>query len=336
MATIKEVADLAGVSITTVSHVINSTRFVKQETRQRVIEAMQRLNYRPNNTARSLRMGISKMLGLMVPDNSNPFFAEMARKIENLCYENGYNVILCNSDNNQEREASYIELLIGKMVDGVIFIASGNQPDHLTKLVEAEIPIVIVDREVNQQVADVILVDNCRGGYLATEYLIQLGHRNLACISGSSKVTPSADRVQGYLQALHDYGLQPDHEKIVSGDLSYEGGMKAMNTLLSLSQPPTGVFCCNDLMAIGAMRAIRSASLRVPEDVSLVGFDDIFIASAVTPALTTIAQPISDIAGKAAELLLERARNPERERSATRIIFQPQLIIRDSCHPVER
>lgn len=335
MTTIKEVAQLAGVSITTVSHVVNSTRFVSQDTRQRVMDAMQRLNYRPNSMARSLRLGVSQMFGLMLPDNSNPFFAEIARKIENLCYENGYNVILCNSDNNQERESSYIDLLIGKMVDGVIFIASGNQPDHLNMLVEAGIPIVIVDREVGLQVADVILVDNCQGGYLAARHLIQLGHRRLACISGSSRVTPSADRVQGYRQALRDYGMDCDESRIISGDLRYEGGIQAMQALLSLPEPPTGVFCCNDLMAIGAMRAVRSAGLRVPEDISLVGFDDIFMASAVTPALTTVAQPIEEIAEKAARLLLERVHSPQPKKPTERVVFQPRLVVRDSCRNLE-
>ena len=292
---------------------------------------MRILNFRPNSMARSLRMGVTKTYGLVVPDIANPFFAEIGRKIENFCYQNGYNVILCNSDDNQARESSYIELLISKMVDGVIFIAAGDRADNLTQLVDAEIPVVIVDRDFPQSIADVILVDNAQGGYLATEYLIKLGHYRIACISGASQVTPSADRVRGYRQALMDYRLPVDEEFIVSGYLRYEGGIKAMEQLLQHPRPPTAVFCCNDVMAVGALRTLRNHGFRVPEDVSLVGFDDIFLASAVTPALTTIAQPVDEIAQKAAELLLSRTKSNEPTRNVNRYVFSTRLVIRDSC-----
>jgi LacI family transcriptional regulator len=331
MPTIKDVARVAGVSITTVSHVLNDTRFVSDELRVRVLAAMEELDYRPNILARSLRRGETKTIGLVVPDNSNPFFAEMARMVEDLGFAAGYSVILCNSDENLAKEAAYIEVLIAKQVDGVVFIASGSTQEHLFELNQQDIPYVVVDREVDGSLADVILVDNELGGYLATRHLIELGHRRIACIAGRSQLTPSADRVGGYRRALREYLIPEEEELIVPGDFRAEGGEMALERMLAVNPPPSAAFACNDMMAIGVLRAARNAGLRVPGDLSVVGFDDIPFAAVVSPALTTVAQPVSGLAQHSVRLLLARMQNSREDQPTQRIVLQPHLVVRDSA-----
>lgn len=331
MPTIKDVARAAGVSITTVSHVINDTRFVSDELRARVLAAMEELDYRPNILARSLRRGETKTIGLVVPDNSNPFFAEMARTVEDLGFAAGYSVILCNSDDNLAKEAAYIDVLITKQVDGVVFIASGSSQEHLADLSQQGIPYVVVDREIDGSLAAVILVNNELGGYVATRHLIELGHRRIACITGPSQLTPSADRVRGYRRAVREFRIVEDEELIVPGDFRAQGGEAALEGLLQVSPPPSAVFACNDMMAIGVLRAARNAGLRVPGELSVVGFDDIPLASAVSPALTTVAQPTTELARHSVRLLLARMQNSQEDQPTQRIVLNPKLIVRDSC-----
>jgi len=331
--TIKDVANRAGVSITTVSHVINQTRFVSPELVQRVHAVMEELNYQPNTLARSLRMGETRTIGLIVPDNSNPFFAEVSRIIEDVGFEKGYGVFLCNSDGLLEKEAAYINMLIAKQVDGVIFIAAENTQENIADLTRQNFPIVMVDRDLPNAKIDVVLVNNERGGFEAVNYLLQLGHRKIACIAGTSELTPSAARVEGYRRALSSASVALREEWIVHGDFRSLSGEQAMASLLQLANPPTAVFACNDLMAIGALRALRNHNLRVPQDLSVIGFDGISMAEEVTPALTTIAQPIADLASCAAELLIRRIQIGHEKDGVQRIVLDTQLVVRESCAP---
>lgn len=331
--TIKDVANRAGVSITTVSHVINHTRFVSEELIQRVQAAMEELNYQPNTLARSLRMGETKTIGLIVPDNSNPFFAEVSRIIEDIGFEKGYGVFLCNSDGILEKEAAYIRMLIAKQVDGIIFIAAENTQENLIDLTSRNFPVVVVDRDLPDSAIDVVLVNNEMGGCDAVNYLLNLGHIRIACITGPSQLTPNAARVEGYRLALHNAGIPVQEELVVPGDFRSLSGEKAMERLLQLDEPPTAVFACNDLMAIGALRTLRNHNLRVPEDISVIGFDDISMSVEVTPALTTIAQPIAELSTCAAELLIKRIQDGGKNEVAQRIILDTRLVIRDSCAP---
>jgi len=331
MATMKEVAQAAGVSITTVSHVLNQTRFVSDELSARVLEAIRELNYQPNVLARGLRIGQTNTIGLVVPDNSNPFFAEVARIIVNEGFENGYNVILCNSDNDLEKEAAYIDVLVSKKVDGIIFITTAEEQAHFQELVAREVPVVVADRELPEVSVDTVLVDNLAGGYSATRYLLELGHRRIGLITGLSSLTPSADRVAGYVNALAESGIDPDETLIVPGKFGYQDGEEAAVQLMSLPRPPTAIFACNDLMAIGALRALRNLQVPVPDLVSVVGFDDIELASAVYPALTTVAQPTSEIATMSLKLLLNRIQRNDHTVGGRKEVLQPELIVRDSC-----
>ena len=336
MANIKDVAIKAGVSITTVSHVINDTRYVSDELRERVFDAMRVLDFHPNTLARSLRSGRTKTIGLIVPDISNLFFAEVARKIEDRGLEHGYSVILCNTDDEGAKEAEYINVLIAKQVDGIIFISAGFDKENLQKPLSNKIPIVIADRDISGVPTDVVLVNNHQGGYLATKYLIGLGHKSIACISGPSQLTPSAQRVEGYREALKEAGLAENGSLEIAGDFRYQGGEAAMAKILGSDKKPDAVFACNDMMALGAMRAINNKGLRVPQDISLVGFDDIPISECVYPSITTIAQPIKLLADVVVDYLVERIgikanRKNKEAPEFRRTILETKLVVRDSC-----
>jgi len=329
--TINDVAKRAGVSTTTVSHIINGTRYVSDELKVKVEAAIRELGYRPNSLARGLRRGESKTLGLIVPDNSNPFFAEILRSIENIGYEHGYAVILCNSDGDIKKEISYTELLVAKQVDGIVFITTNNSCEHLQQLTEAGIPIVVIDRDIPLKGSDVLLVDDFQGGYAAARYLIELGHTRIACIGGPSPLTPSADRVNGYRQAMQEAGHPILPEWIVAGDFQFSGGEAGIRQLMALSSRPTAVFACNDMMALGALRGLREMGLSVPRDLSLVGFDDVSLSSVVSPALTTIGQPVKEISEIAFQLLIDRISKKTDEFPEKRIVLPTKLIVRESC-----
>ncbi|NMC45247.1 MAG: LacI family transcriptional regulator [Chloroflexi bacterium] len=341
MANINDVAERAKVSITTVSHVINQTRYVSDDLTERVRKAMEELDYHPNSLARGLRSGKTKTIGLVIPDISNQFFAEISRKIEDKGYENGYSVILCNTDDDPYKEKSYIDVLLAKKVEGIIFISAGVESNHLEKTIKFNIPIVVVDRDIKENDYDIVLVDNSVGGFDATKYLIELGHQRIACIAGPSPITPSAQRVAGYKQALQEAGIPIDTNLIIPGDFHYESGDKAMRALLALPQPPTAVFACNDMMALGAFRAVNNQGMKIPEDISVIGFDNIPFSQTVYPTLTTMAQPIHEMADLVVDLLVDkiklhrqRARTNERELNYKRIVLETKLIKRNSCRAI--
>lgn len=338
MVTIKDVAQAAQVSISTVSHVINGTRYVSDELRLRVLDAMQNLGYRPNGLARSLRRGSTATIGLILPDNANMFFAEIAREIEDLGFQNGYSVILCNSNDNPTKELTYTNTLLQKQVDGMIFISTGGSGEAMQRILSEGVPVVIVDRELDGVETDRILLDNFQGGYLAGQYLIGLGHCRFSCISGPSQLTPSHLRVQGFLQALQDAGLSFDESNMVSGDFHYESGERCMDQLLDHgARRFTALFVLNDMMAIGALRSAINHGLRVPQDLSIIGFDGISLTQAVSPALTSIAQPIQQIAASSIELLLNQIRAKQKGGQPTSrecMILSPQILEGESCTPL--
>jgi len=336
MANIKDVAERAGVSITTVSHVINDTRFVSEILQKRVNDAMRELDYHPNSLARSLRSGRTRTIGLIVPDISNLFFAEIARKIEDRGLEQGYSVIFCNSDDDDKKEAAYIDVLIDKQVDGIIFISAGFEGENIQKPIRFNIPIVIADRDLVDVSTDVVLVDNLTGGYEATKYLIELGHTRIACISGPSRLTPSSQRVEGFHQALIEARIDMIGSLEIAGDFRFQSGEMAMAKLLDSNTLPTAVFACNDMMAFGAIREINNKGLRVPDDISIIGFDDIPLAQCFYPSITTVAQPIKMMADLVVDYLVGRMgiktnRKVKDVPDFRRTILETHLIVRESC-----
>jgi LacI family transcriptional regulator len=329
MATIKEVAVLAGVSSATVSHVINGTRYVSDAVRDQVLNAMKELDYRPNDLARSLRSGITHTLGLIIPDSSNPFFAELGHCIENAAFKAGYSVILCNTENDMRKELLYVDVLTKKLVDGMIFVAAGENADIFKSLVDLDIPVVVMDRNYEGLDLELVSSDNHQGGVLATSHLISLGHTRIGCVSGPSKINPSSKRLDGYMEALKSKGLPVDPKYIVQGDFHPESGFDAGIKLLSLPERPTAIFACNDLMAMGVIKAAASMGLRVPEDLALVGYDDIELASYTNPPLSTIKQPKVEMGLTALQIILDRIGN--RESGRQKIQLPVSIVVRSSC-----
>jgi LacI family transcriptional regulator len=333
MATIREVAERAGASVTTVSHVINETRYVSDEVRLRVLDAMKALNYRPNALARSLRMGQTHTLALILPDSANPFFADIGRAIEDCAFQLGYSVILGNTQGDPRREELYIDVLSKKQVDGIIFVATGEQADSLNLLRSRGLPVVVVNRDLNAVEVDLIYTDNFQGGYLATQHLIQLGHRRIACIAGPSDLTLGADRVDGYRRALEEAGLTYDEGLVLAGDYQPASGFAVTQQLLAGADRPTAIFACNDLMALGALRAAAAAGCPVPAALSVVGFDDIELARYTNPPLTTIAQDKAEIGAQAVRRLVERI--GQKDTPYQRAVLPTRLVVRESTGPRE-
>lgn len=328
MTTIREVAKKAGVSSATVSHVVNNTRFVSEDVRERVKSAMRELNYRPNALARSLRRGETHTLGLILPDSANPFFAEVGHVIESAAFLLGYSVILCNTENDENKERLYTEVLENKQLDGIIFVGAGENRESISKIIHNGLPLVVVDRDMGNLELDTVTTENYQGGLLATQHLLSLGHQVIGCITGPSNITPSADRVTGYRAALQQAGIPIEGSLIARGDFHASSGYSAALQLLAHNPRPTAIFVCNDMMAIGALRAAVQLSLSVPENVAIVGFDDIELASYTTPPLTTIAQPKQEIGQLAVKLIFERMGNPL--LPPRHIILSTQLVIRES------
>lgn len=325
--TVRDVASRAGVSVSTVSHVVNGTRFVEPATKKRVRDAIEALGFRSNFLARGLRSRITHTLGLVLPDISNPFFAEIGRVIEDIGHHRGYSVILCNSDLSKSREIDYVNVLLSKQIDGLLVISTGNHPDVLDPAKDADVPVVVVDREVDRPGVDTVLLDNRLGGALAARHLLELGHRRVACIAGPSDVSPSAHRVSAFLDEIEKDGIAVC-VAIVRGDFRFEGAKRATEELLANGKEFSAIFAANDIMAMAAIGVLKRAMLDVPGDVSVIGFDNIVLAEAMCPSITTISQPIDELGRAAVGVLLDRINEPSRPES--HVVVAPTLIKRES------
>jgi len=333
MTTIIDVARRAGVSAATVSRVMNDTKPVSQELRQRVLRVMDELDYHPNLLAGSLRRRVTHTIGLIVPDTTNPFFGELAKSIEDVGFQHGYNVILCNSDYNLERERSYIMVLKAKQVDGLIFIPSSSRMDHVSDLLESwQGSVVTADRLTPELEADSVVADNRAGGHMAALHLLGLGHRCIGCIERPEYLAHIEDRLIGFCEILRQWNTEIPKEFCVRGGFRLEDGVRAARALLTLPARPTAIFAYNDIMAIGALQAAKELNVRVPDDLAIVGFDDIPMASYLTPALTTIRLPKYRIGALAAEILLGRVRG-EIEGPLHHEVLEVELIVRGSSDP---
>jgi len=326
--TMKDVALRAGVSFSTVSHVLNNTRYVSEELRTKVLKAMEDLGYTPNQLARSLRSGKTGIIGMVVPDTSNPFFGRVAYRVQSACFSKGYTVVFSNSDGNFEKEKIYTKALIERHVDGIIFIAGGKSLEHLDAIQNHNIPILIADREVNSPNLDSVISDHKGGGHIAAQHLIDLGHSRIGCITGASSVTPSADRVVGYREALKKAGLKLDESLILRGNYEFESGYQNGRKLLLMKKPPTAIFACNDLMAIGVIRAANELGFKVPHNLSVVGFDNVHFSKYCSPPLTTVHQAKEQMANVAVDMLIERINNPQLK--TRKKVLNTRLIIRQS------
>ncbi|QGX91540.1 HTH-type transcriptional repressor PurR [Tatumella sp. TA1] len=330
MATIKDVAKLAGVSTTTVSHVINKTRFVAEQTQQTVWEAINTLHYSPSAVARSLKVNTTKTIGLLSTSVEAPYWAEIIEAIEKKCFEHGYTLLLANAHTDFEKQRAYLSMMAQKRVDGLMVMCA-EYPDSLLKILEAhsQMPMVVMDWGSSQASFTDTVEDNAfAGGHLAARYLLERGHRDIGCIPGQMERHTGGGRLAGFIKALEDAGITPRDEWIVQGDFESESGYNAMQQILSQPQRPTAVFCGGDVMAMGAICAANEQGLSVPQDISVIGYDNIRNSRFFTPALTTIHQPKIELGEKALEMLLDRIVNKRDE--AQRLEIHPQLVERRS------
>jgi LacI family transcriptional regulator len=328
--TIYDVARVAGASITTVSHVLNNTRNVRQETKRRVLEAVQALNYRPNSLARALVRHETGLIAMVIPSTGNPFFGELGAAIEARSFAAGYNVITCNAERSVAKADKYLEMLVDKRIDGIIYISSDRSTGQLQPLIRHQIPMVTFDRDFTH--FDSILLDNFQGGYLATHHLLELGHRHIACVTGSQMTSRASDRYRGYYQALTDVQAPFQPDWIIAGNWDYESGRRAAHRLASLDPRPTAAFAMNDAMAIGLLAGLSEVGLAVPADLSVVGYDDISIARYTTPPLTTISSCIAEAGSQLCQMLLNRIQGAY-DDDVQKITIGCDLIVRGSTAP---
>jgi LacI family transcriptional regulator len=333
ITTIQHVAARAGVSAMTVSRVLNNSARVAPETRLRVQQAMQELGYVPNALASGLLKGRTHTIALIVSDITNPFFTMIVRGVEDIAQRNGYTVIIGNSDESVEKEHQYVTALLSKRIDGLLIAPASNASRTTLEAVSRQgIPFVLLDRDVAGVSADTVIGDNIGGGRTLTRHLLDLGHRRIALINGQHDVATARDRQRGYEEALREYKLTPDPRLIIESHYDREGGSRATQRLLALpkEERPTAIFAANNFLAVGVVEALREAQLTIPDDMKLVSFDDIELASALHPFLTVMAQPVRSFGTIAAQFLFERLAG-EGGQQARRAVLTPQLIIRRSC-----
>ncbi|NUR77458.1 MAG: LacI family DNA-binding transcriptional regulator [Thermoleophilia bacterium] len=328
--TIYDVARLAGVSTATVSRALNGTGQIAPATRAMIDDAVAQLGYHPNTAARSLVTRSTQTIALLLPDITNPFYAALVSGIQERALETGHTMLLCTTEGDPEREEQYLSLLRAKQVDGVLVDGLVLPPDRITRFVREGLPIVCLDRDIDSTLVPLVQVDNRLGARLATEHLLELGHERIGHIAGPPDLGISDERIEGYRDALRAAGIAVDPELIAVGSFTEEGGYEAAR-VLSDKWDLTALFAANDLSAIGALSALVQSGRRVPEEVSVVGFDDLRLSRFTNPPLTTVHQPAGEIARHAAELLLELASGRPVERM--RYFLEPGLVVRSSTAP---
>ena len=328
-ATIKDVALHAGVSTTTVSHVLNETRFVAETTRERVFKASRELNYAPSAVARSLKVKTTKSLGMLVTTTLNPFYAEVVREVEKYCYQQGYNLILCNTDGDSIKTSSYLQMLAQKRVDGILIMCTAyDDAQFETISAQRNLPMVVMDWGPTDAYLDRIQDNSFKGGLLATQYLIEAGHRDIAYIGGPKEKLPAQQRIKGFRQAMADAGISINPDWVLESDFECEGGRRAMTALLTRDKLPTAIFAGNDMMAMGVMSVAQQQGLLVPEQLSIVGYDNISFSAYFSPPLTTVNQPKEPLAKLAVSTLIDRLNEPRSEGKV--MMLEPDLVIRNS------
>lgn len=322
-ATIEDVARTANVSIATVSRVLSGKDNVRPETRDRVLAVAARLDYRPNRVARSLRAKTSKIIGLIISDIQNPFFTAIVRAVEDIAQAHEYFVLLCNTDEDPDKEALYIELMMAERVAGVIVSPTASSSEAYQMLIDSGTAVVAIDRKLSDLAVDMVSVENRRATKKAVLHLITMGHTRIAAVVGTSDISTGLERRLGYEDALRAYELPVDPTLIRSGVPQIPTGYRLTNELLALPEPPTAIFTGNNLLTIGVLRAIHEHGLTVPHDIAVAAFDEMEWMFVMNPPLTVVAQPAYEMGKHAATLLLQRIEDPEREIVA--IELEPTL-----------
>jgi len=331
MSTILDVAKLAGVSTATVSRVINSPETVRESTRKKVLHAMGVCNYKYNALARGFATKKTNTIGLIIPNINNPVFAESTRGVQDYADSNKIQIILGNTYYQYEKEEGLIKTLREKQVDGFIITTTNPKSTVLNSLVEEKVPFVLLYSTLKKGAFSAVGVDNFKGGYLATEHLVKLGHKRIGMIAGKFSISDrSLHRWHGYRQCLKKHNIAYDNSLLSQTNYSLTGGKVSMKKMLALQYPPTAVFCSNDYMALGAMKGARECGLSLPQDMSIVGFDDIQIASYVVPELTTIHQPAYEMGKLGAKILFKLME--EKTGKPVQKMLASSLVVRESTH----
>lgn len=332
MSTISDVARRAGVSTMTVSRAINQSGSVSPATRARVERAIVELEYVPNALARQLRSNRTKTLALVVSDISNPFFTTIARGVEDAARERAFGVMYCNTDESEQEEIAYLEVLIERRIDGVLLVPSSTSTASVRLLRAHDIPVVVLDRRVRARRVDAVRCDSVGGAYVLVRHLLELGHRRIGVLTGRRTVSTSVDRVTGCQRALAEAGVELDKRLVRYGEFNQAAGFRMAQQLLAMSPRPTAIFAANNFIAFGAIRAIRDAGLRVPDDMSVVAFDDLPPEWVIDPFLTVLAQPAYEMGRRGTELLLKRLAGGDGGAPSTTVL-PSELIVRRSSAP---
>lgn len=328
----KDVAELAGVSASTVSHVLNGTRRVSEDTRERVKLAIEELDYEPNLLAKSLKMRRTFTIGLLISDIQNPFFTSVIRGVEDVALSRGYHLFLCNTDEDPKREDEYVRELSKKRVDGLIVASSASRHNHALQLRLENVPFVFMDREIEGIEADTVRVDNRLGMKLIAEHLTELGHRRIGMISGPLEKSSGYERYQGFRDALAELGFALDPFLVRFGDFRVSGGREGAEELLRLPEPPTALVVANNQMTLGALLTVRKMGMKIPEGLSVVSFDDMDWAPLADPPLTALAQPTYEMGAQAARILLDKIEEKS-EEAPSKLFIEPELVVRESTAP---
>ncbi len=332
MTNIKKVAEYAGVSASTVSRVLSNKGYIHEETRKKVMQAVNALNYTPNGLAKSLKLGRSNTIALMVPSIQNLIFPVIARGVEDTARKNGFTVILCNTDENVDSEKAYINKLRTRWIDGFIVSSMLPSSDHIRKLREDGFPLVLTSRFYDESI-DAVGINNYQAAYNAVNYLIKTGHKKIVFAMGREELNIYIDRKKGYFQALEDNGIKPDESYIIHETNGTNSFYSITTKMLQSGQIPDAIFASSDPKAIVIMRAIRDFGLKIPDDISVLGFDNVEISSIIEPPLSTVSQPLYEIGVLAAQKLIKQIFHKEKTgalEAPTVDIMNTDLIIRKS------
>ncbi|MGB4476255.1 MAG: LacI family DNA-binding transcriptional regulator, partial [Bacillota bacterium] len=330
MPTIKDIARKVGVSPSVVSRALNNKYGVKESTRQAVLRAAKELGYHPNVAARSLVTKRTEMIGVIIPDISEPFYSRMIKGMEYVASKTGYTLLFSNSYESLEQSKAVVKMVEAQRVEGLIVVGSSlKERDYIYSLIDKGTPFVVIERHYSDPRMNCIWVDNVVGGYVATKHLIQCGHTRVAHISGDLDVEVAAERLKGYKKALDEAGIPFSPDLVVSGAFVWQDGYHGMKALLSRTPRCTAVFAGNDSMAYGALQAIAEAGLSVPQDISVIGFDDLEFSSLTNPPLTTVRQPRYEMGRDAARLLVTCLEQSTQDKGM-KICYPPEIVIRRS------
>lgn len=332
MSSLKEVAKLAGVSVATVSRVINNSAKVSPETIKKVNRAIKTLDFKPSRVAQRLRVkdGRKKLIGLIVPDIQNPFYVDVVRGVEDISYENGFAIYMCNFAQDESKERLYLDLMRSESVDGIILAPVSEKDEQVINLVRSGMPVVCVDRGLTDDVkVDSVVVKNQEGAFNAVEHLINKGYKRIAYMGGLKNIPTTMQRMNGYIEALKKYNIDVDKSIILTGDSKHISGKNMAAELLEMDRPPDALFTGNNLITLGALEVIHNKGLKIPEAIAIIGFDDMPWSISLNPPLTAVRQPGYEIGRRAADLLFQRIEEPDREN--VQLVLNTKLIVRNSC-----